>query len=228
MTDPYGLVDVASVPVAVVFSLRVWVYSVRLLPLSLFARMLTSYFLLVEWSFWMVRVPFFFVQFVVFWCSGWISCWMVLLSAVMAGCFPCKMFLSVVLPPGAVFSPKQNLRILSLFLLYSRTVLHATKCISRGLGSCNCGGVGFWYVSVAIAESLFGFVCLLCYVCRLILWLVCYQLWFHLELYSIMVLRFPLVLVLFSLVFFWLLVFFYLIVRRSYLRMLFLIYRVLS
>ena len=42
-----------------------------------------------------------------------------------------------------------------LFLLFSRTVLDATKYISRGLGSCSCGGdVGFWYVSVAIARPL--------------------------------------------------------------------------
>ena len=54
-----------------------------------------------------------------------------------------------------LFSSKQNLRIFSLFLLYSRTVLDATKYISRGLGSCSCGGdVGFWCVSVAIAKSL--------------------------------------------------------------------------
>ena len=44
---------------------------------------------------------------------------------------------------SCLFSSKQNLWIFSLFLIYSRTVLHATKCISRGLGSCVCGGVGF-------------------------------------------------------------------------------------
>ena len=54
------------------------------------------------------------------------------------------------------FSSKHHLCIFALFLLYSRTVLHATKCISRVLVSCICGGsVGFWYVSVAIAKSLF-------------------------------------------------------------------------
>ena len=41
------------------------------------------------------------------------------------------------------------------------------------------------------------FVCQFCYVCRLKLWIVHSQLWFHLELYSIMVLMFLLVLVLF-------------------------------
>ena len=54
---------------------------------------------------------------------------------------------------SCLFSSKQNLRIFSLFQLYSRIVLHATKCISRGLGSCSYGGdVSFWYFSVAIAK----------------------------------------------------------------------------
>ena len=81
-------------------------------------------------------------------CSRW-GAEFILFHNVLCSCQLCFLW-------SCFSSSKQNLGMFSLFLLYSRTVLHATKCISCGLGSCDCdGGVGFWYVSVAIAKSLF-------------------------------------------------------------------------
>ena len=176
MRDPYGIMDVASVPVAVVFSLRVRFLSVRLLPIWLFARMLTCYFLLVASSSWMMRVPFFFVRFVVFGSSCWVFCWMVLLDVVIAVYFPCKMslgcprwvllrvirvlslgcrvyfvpklavFLSVVLPSGAVSFPLNRIYVFSLYIYCILALSYMRRSVLV---------VGFWYVSVAIAKSFF-------------------------------------------------------------------------
>ena len=77
---------------------------------------------------------------------GWFCC----VAVCCNGAFRCCFAMSSCCLARAVFSSKQNFLIFSWLRLYSPTVLHATICISLGLGS-GSGSRGF--VSVTMAKS---------------------------------------------------------------------------
>ena len=99
----------------------------------------------------------------------------------------------------AAFSSIRNFLIFSSLRLFSPTVLHATICISRGFGS-GSGLRGF--VSVTNARSFFLMTVFFGYQCLMLLCGENSLLLFHLVLFSIGVLKFPGVPVLYGPMFF--------------------------